>query len=705
MNTLSEHKYLEKIYAGFLGMNAGIRLGAPVEPTLWTRERIKEFYGTITDYVKPFKNFAADDDANGPVYFLRALEDFPECAGDGKTVSAADREAQGRSVAAAVADAWLNYTREGIGMFWWGGYGISTEHTAYLNLLNGICAPRSGSSEVNGKLVADQIGGQIFIDTWGLVNPSKPERAAFFARAAASVSHDEEGLEGAAFIAACIAKAFDTADVFEIIDEALKYVHPSSVYYKVVTDVLSFQKEHGDSSWEDCLDFLHKNYGYDKYRGVCHIIPNAGVCVMALIYGKSCARGIEIATMAGWDTDCNAGNVGTILGVAGGIEDIPGHYRKPINDFIVLSGISGYLNILDIPSYARYLYSLAFNTEKPAYAKGELFFDFSLPGSTHGFRLSDENLFRMKNTGKGLEVLFDRLVRPQSSRLFYKSFYRRNDFDDERYMPVFSPTVYPGQTVDIVYALNRIQGEAVIIYPYVRSTQGDIIKIDRMIRRDRDTADTHISFAIPQVDGALIDEIGLIIEGGSPAKARDFGVLTLKSFAVSGKADYYIDFKKQYAEFASITPFSFNRGAWTLEDGRLNCLCLNDAEAFTGNYFMRDVKTETKLCLYRGDSALVSLRVQGARRGYYAGFDGRGAAILLKNGTELKTLARTDFKIENGKTYGFSFSAAADKLCFSVDGETLLEAYDKSLSYGMTGLCLMRGGRCSFDAFSVSEKP
>ena len=52
---------LEKIYAGFLGMNIGIRLGAPVEPTVWTYERIRHYYGEITDYVKSFKNFAADD--------------------------------------------------------------------------------------------------------------------------------------------------------------------------------------------------------------------------------------------------------------------------------------------------------------------------------------------------------------------------------------------------------------------------------------------------------------------------------------------------------------------------------------------------------------------------------------------------------------------------------------------------------------------
>jgi hypothetical protein len=53
-----------------------------------------------------------------------------------------------------VARAWLDYSREGVGMFWWGGYGRSTEHTAYLNLKHGVPAPESGSIARNGKVTA-----------------------------------------------------------------------------------------------------------------------------------------------------------------------------------------------------------------------------------------------------------------------------------------------------------------------------------------------------------------------------------------------------------------------------------------------------------------------------------------------------------------------------------------------------------------------
>ena len=188
-----QNDYLARVYAGFLGMNVGIRLGAPVEPTIWTYERIKETYGDIRGYVKDYKNFAADDDVNGPVYFFRALRDSSK---------------NGELTPEYVAKAWLNYARDGIGMFWWGGYGVSTEHTAYINLTRGIPAPQSGSAATNGKLLSDQIGGQIFIDTWGLIWPGRPDKAADYAQAAASVSHDGEGLNGARYIAACIALAF-----------------------------------------------------------------------------------------------------------------------------------------------------------------------------------------------------------------------------------------------------------------------------------------------------------------------------------------------------------------------------------------------------------------------------------------------------------------------------------------------------------------
>ena len=39
-------------------------------------------------------------------------------------------------------------------------------------------------------------------------------------------------------------------------------------------------------SWRDCFKFIFDNFGYDKYPGNCHIIPNAAVIILALLYGE-----------------------------------------------------------------------------------------------------------------------------------------------------------------------------------------------------------------------------------------------------------------------------------------------------------------------------------------------------------------------------------------------------------------------------------
>ena len=186
----------------------------------------------------------------------------------------------------------------------------------------------------------------------GLVNPCNVKKAADYGEIAASVSHDGNGKYGARFFCACISKAFETQDIMEIIETGLSEIPEDCTYHKVADAVIDFYQNNPDN-FRDCYEMLVRDWGYDKYKGVCHIIPNAGVCVLAMLYGKGdFARTVEIATMCGWDTDCNAGNVGTVLGVMCGISGIPGNYRKPINDGIVLSGISGSLNNLDVPSYA-----------------------------------------------------------------------------------------------------------------------------------------------------------------------------------------------------------------------------------------------------------------------------------------------------------------------------------------------------------------
>jgi hypothetical protein len=154
------HDYLERVYAGLLGKTIGIYAGHPFE--LWGYDRIVSELGEINYYVNERLNtpvVTTDDDLAGTLLFLRAIPDY----GFRKDVTAEE-----------IGKTWLNYLVEETTTLWWGGRGMSTEHTAYLNLKSGIPAPASGSIATNGHLVAEQIGAQIFIDGWAMVAPGDP---------------------------------------------------------------------------------------------------------------------------------------------------------------------------------------------------------------------------------------------------------------------------------------------------------------------------------------------------------------------------------------------------------------------------------------------------------------------------------------------------------------------------------------------------
>lgn len=692
--------YINKLYAGFLGMNIGIRLGAPVEPVPWDFDKIASIYGEIKGYLKNYKNFAADDDVNGPVYFLRGLTDngiLREMTPD------------------IIGRAWLNYARNSIGMFWWGGNGVSTEHTAYENLKKGIPAPASGSIEKNGIILAEQIGGQIFIDTWGFIWPGNPKKAGEYAMKAASVSHDGNGIYGAAFMAACIAQAFAADSMDEVIEAGLAQIPEDCTYARVVKAVREFHKEH-PKDFRECMRYLIENWGYDKYGGVCHIIPNAGVCILSLLYGEGdFNRIIEIASMCGWDTDCNAGNVGSIAGVLYNLSGIKAEYRNPVNDVIITSGISGYLNILDVPTYIKDLAYIAYELRGEEYPKelirpedGDALFDFELSGSTHGIRLSNEMRFMKRHSAErsykgesSLEIIIDRILPQDQCRVYYKPFYRRDDFNDERYKPVFSPTVYSNQKVSYKLYLELWLDGQIIIRPYIRTAMRDKFIFIEDIELAKEQWNT-VEFTIPDTEGDQIAEIGFLIKASEDTKSRIFGHLFMDEFTVKGEAKYSIDMSIQTEEFAQITPFSLNQCKAELEDEKLYIHSEQEGQVFTGNYYAKDITVEADLIPVDGEHKGIILRGQGSERGYLFGFGKQGELEICRKNHGVTVLATAEYDWQWNKAYRMKAVAQGENLILSVNGKEVLTATDHGLEYGMTGLYQENGGTLISKSVHVS---
>jgi len=306
---LAESEYAERVYAGVLGKIIGVYLGRPFEQ--WHHDRIMSELGEIEYYVHDRLGVplvVTDDDISGTFTFLRALADY------GYDPNLTPEQ---------IGQTWLNYIIENRTILWWGGMGMSTEHTAFLRLKEGIPAPDSGTIARNGATVAEQIGAQIFIDGWGMICPNDPDRAVDFARRAGSVSHDGEAIYGAQVVAAMEALAFSGASIDQLIDGALARIPADCLIARMIANIREWHAVGFD--WRTAYRNIERVYGYEQYGGGCHIVPNHALIIHALLYGEGdFGRSLQIVNSCGYDTDCNSGNVGCILGIRTGLAGIDG---------------------------------------------------------------------------------------------------------------------------------------------------------------------------------------------------------------------------------------------------------------------------------------------------------------------------------------------------------------------------------------------
>jgi len=702
--------YLEKVYAGLLGKLIGVRLGAPIEG--WTYDRIKETYGEIDGYLVDYKNFAADDDINGPMFFIRALEDYTYTT---------DLTAE------QIGLTWLNYAPFEHGFFWWGGYGKSTEHTAYLNLRSGIMAPRSGSIEQNGKVVAEQIGGQIFIDAWGLVVPNNPTLAADYARKAASVSHGGNGVYGGMFIAACISAAFAETDIEKIIETGLSVIPKDCEYARMAREVIKFYKANPEN-WRECFKYVKDNFGYDRYPGNCHIIPNSAIIILSLLYGEGdFSKTINICNMCGWDTDCNVGNVGTIIGVRNGLEGIAYEkWRKAINDFFVCSSVIGSLNIMDVPRCAVYIAGLGYKIagEEPPLEIKDLIkgntakFNFELPGSTHGFRLSSnkkpdleydlENSTETAFSGKrSLKVTVNSLLRDEEIYIYHKTYYRPADFNDSRYDPSFSPILYPGQSIKARIMMPENNDTGILACMYVKD--GNSGKYIEAEIRDLEAGKwKELNFDIPFMEGVCIEEAGIKLI----PKDREPGslVVYIDDFDFTGSPDYSIDFSKERIEswtglHKEVSQFTYLKGIWTLEEGVLSGSCPDFGEAYTGGYDWEDYSFQATLIPQIGEYHNINFRVQGAIRSYAVGLAPSNKIALYKNENGYKLLSEADYPWELNKEYILKVELKGANIKVTSAGKTIFDYTDRERPYlkGQIGVSVREGSHCHYKDFRIGR--
>ncbi|MDO4357809.1 MAG: ADP-ribosylglycohydrolase family protein [Clostridia bacterium] len=664
--------YVERLYAGWLSKLVGIRMGGDIEGSSY--RQLKERFGEIDGYPLPVAHYAADDDSNGPMIFIRALNDYTH-------TRALTAEQIGRT--------WLNYAPYEHGFFWWGGYGRSTEHTTYLNLYHGIPAPRSGSIAQNGPAIAEQIGGQIFIDTWGLVLPGQPALAAEYAAKAASVSHDGEGIHGGMYVAAEIAMAFTAKSVREIVLGALKYIPEDCEYARAVKDVVRYYDEQPVKDWREAFEYVDREWGYHRYPGVCHIIPNAAAMVLALLYGEEdYDRTMNICTMCGWDTDCNAGNVGTIMGVFKGIGAIDyDKWLSPIEDTFAVSCALGSLNRMDVTWCCAYLADLAYRMAgEPVPEQWRSLttrrgaFPFVIEGATHGFTV----------TAGGAPVpvrrAFGLTAAGRDLRFARRTYLGPKDFKDDRYNPAMSPEIWPGQTfsarltVDApatarAFAVDYFTGEAVYGAPVPLGAQP-----------------VEVSVAIP-AGHTIVGEVGVQLSGEAAAK--------LLSAQFSGAADFGMDFDRWPMEaytglHREVAGFTRWKGNWDVEQGALHGSDCDRGEIYTGDIDWMDYAVCARFAPVTGGEAALLLRVGGVLHSAALTYDGRALRLKCNCEGQYDTLA----SCEHAAEFADVRVECRGRRIRVYEGENLLlEAEDERIpAKGCIGFGAFGGARARFEA-------
>ena len=206
----------------------------------------------------------------------------------------------------------------------------TAERVAFCNFVKGFTPPESAKYK---NPYREWIGAQIRGDYWGYINPANPELAAEMAWRDASISHIKNGIYGEMFVAAMLANAAVTSNLEEIILSGLAQIPSTSRLYKSITDIMN--KFKSGVSEEETFAYIHSCYDEHTGYGWCHTISNAMIVVASLLYGggdytKSICRAVQTC----FDTDCNGATVGSILGMANGVDSIPEYWTKPINNIL-----------------------------------------------------------------------------------------------------------------------------------------------------------------------------------------------------------------------------------------------------------------------------------------------------------------------------------------------------------------------------------
>ena len=423
-----------------------------------------------------------------------------------------------------------------------------------------------------------------------------------------------------------------------------------------------------------------------------------------------------ITNTAGWDTDCNAGNIGCLMGIRNGLAgfDMGMDFRGPVADRLYLPTAEGSRVVSDavreaiiVANSGRALQGL-----EPLAPKDGARFHFDLPGAVQGFQaevvaggrspahVSNVEGHSLKGS-RSLGIHYAHTGPGQEARVATPTFMDPVSINMPGYALMACPTLYPGQTVTAALEADALNAVPANVTLYLRH-YGPKDQLKRVygpkveLRPGERIAE--LSWRIPETEGFPIAEIGLEVD------------------ASEGQAgDIYLDF----LTWDGTPETTFTRPAeagkaWQISwiNGATNFLSWSEPyrviqDSGTGLLIQggdwKDYRVETILTPHMAAEAGLAARVQGLRRYYALKLTQGGKARLVKMWYDTESvLGEVDFPWEFGQAIALALEVEGQSIKAYANGALLFSAQDSEKPLTSGGIALLvTEGRIAADAVTV----
>jgi hypothetical protein len=494
-----------------------------------------------------------------------------------------------------------------------------------------------------------------------------------------------------------------------------------STIYSLISDIRNWHVQEGD--WRKAREKIAASYGYDKFGGNCHMVPNHALIIHALLYGEDdFQRSLMIVNTSGWDTDCNSGNVGCLMGIKNGLDgiDLAGpDWRGPVADRLYLPTADGGRAISDAVTETYHVVNIGRSLAgKEAIApKNGAHYHFELPGSVQGFMSEEsieakgaatvENVIGHSVAGNRSLAINYRSVAPGrvarvSTPTFTPSRQVADYFSKRGYALLASPKLYPGQTVSarVEAGINNGSATTCSLFVYYYGNEDELVILRDAAVQVQAGAAHEFAWKIPDTGGSPIAKVGIEVSSG----VRVDGALYLDYLTWDGMPDVVLGKPSHDGQMwrqAWVNGVDYFGERWWPEPYRL---IQNEGRGLIsqGTREWTDYKALSTITPHLASAAGLAVRVQGMRRYYALLLCSDGKARLVKALDGETILAEVDFPWTFGGSYQLELVVSGNRLTASIDGDTLVTVVDseRPLTGGAVGV-VVEEGRIMLDAVSV----